>query len=305
MLAVLSSQALILLIQVATLDQPGACQPAVILSGDGALVGAVRAQLAQDRVTEVAASGCPLLHVDLRRRPRGMALAIEDGRGRRVLRSVSSVAAAGAVIESWGATVPGGAPAPPSPPPTAAPEDEEPPRLRAAAAPPPSPPGFRLTMALESALDTDRLVWLGASAGACHAAGPLCLGGLLRYAGDAGASGLAPASRRARTEWEGLLVAAWPLRLGPVRISPALGAGVGWVHASNGAVVGDSAVDDDRSLRLELSLVAAVPVGRGFSLAASLAAQAVPSGATVSEDGSIVQPRAYLRVGLGLHWGGP
>jgi hypothetical protein len=153
-------------------------------------------------------------------------------------------------------------------------------------------------------VDSNRFFWMGARAAACVAVGPLCLGGVLRLATDTAGRGFAPASNLARTDWEGLVTVALPLTFGPAKLSPALGMGLGWMHVTDTSAMSDSSVDDDRVPRLELSVGAWVPIGRRFSLAALLALDASAAALTFSEDGYVVQPRAYLRLGLGVGWGG-
>jgi hypothetical protein len=178
---------------------------------------------------------------------------------------------------------------------------EEPPPIISAPAPPPGRP-FTLVLETESSMDTNGQGWFGARAAGCVAAGPVCLGGVVRLSGDSGAlSG----SSRSRYEWESLLTVGVPLGLGRLRLLPALGAGLGWTHAHDASDPSEAGVDDDRSARVELSLGLSLPIGRGFALAGLLAADASTAGVTVSEGGGVVQPWGYLRLGLGLQWGAP
>jgi len=78
-----------------------ACEPAVALEGAETLVSTIGEALAEHRVAPSASEGCPILRVRVGRQRKAIAIAIEDPYGRHIERRVSSVAAAGALIESW------------------------------------------------------------------------------------------------------------------------------------------------------------------------------------------------------------
>jgi hypothetical protein len=78
-----------------------ACDPAAILEGGQELVASVGAALTEHQVATSAPEGCPVVRVQLHRHDRAIAVTIQDAHGRRVERQLSSVATAGAVMESW------------------------------------------------------------------------------------------------------------------------------------------------------------------------------------------------------------
>jgi hypothetical protein len=320
--ALATSMATVLLAAAPGSEARSACGPAAILEGGQELVASIGAALTEHRVATSAPEGCPAVRVQLGRHDRAIAVTIQDAYGRRVERQLSSIAAAGALIESWAMPLfvieIGPGPLEDSAPPVLATEARAPPTRRRSLA---------LAGVFETAYAIDGSIWVGGSAGGCVLVGMACTGLLARFASMRDQVRQSQerdevAALLSRQELEGLLTAAVPIQAGRLGLWPGLGVGLGWLRGTDHTGVTPPATGQQLAARLDLSLTASLPLGRDFSLAALLAAQgsfvssarAVESkgpkagesqGATVQEGDSakVAQPAVVLRFGLGLRWG--
>jgi hypothetical protein len=289
------------------------CPPAALLEGTGTVVGAVRKVLVQRGLEARGVSGCPAVRVHLARARRGISVAIEDVYGRRIERKLSSAEAVGALIESWAtpALEVRSEPVAVAETPAALTLKDEPPPARVAPAAAANANASQLFAQAESSMDTDGVLWMGVRLGACVAVGPACVTAQARYATDGWGPMVTRPASLLRTDWEGLLGVALPLRLRGVRLTPTASAGLGWVHSRTKANSPDASQeapdssDDDVAPRVEVSLTAVWPLAQSLSLAALAAVDASASGATVNEGGAVVQAGGYFRIGVGLAWGAP
>jgi hypothetical protein len=289
----------------------------VQLEGEPQLTAQLGQTLLRRSVATQAPAGCPLLHARLSRSHGGIVVSVHQGRGESE-RLVGDLTVAAALIESWVRSDI-------SSPLLLAPELLAAP---AAIAPPPPPvavavaprPRFSATVLFEPGVDKDGTAWLGGSLHGCAPVGPLCLGVVLRLAGDlplALPSGLS--DHRVLVDALGSL--SWPLRWRRLTLSPGLGIGAGWVHHSirqspptkrdsdDLAPTAVQAVANDGGLRVELGLRLALRLRAGLGLAAGLAFDAAlldSPGAPLGTGESLpMTPWATLRGGLGLCWSSP
>lgn len=214
------------------------CAPSADLAGDGDLAAAVAEELARTGVVAAEAEdACPAVHVAVHRDGARVAVTVRAG-GRIEGRVVSDAATAAAWIASWAAgdddalavsLLP--APRPltpamiaPAPVPAAG-------AVIAARAAPVSPARWgTLSAGLDGAAGDDGSRWSGWRVDACARVGAVCVGGRARRLGDDGWTnngGLTLADRRSTDLVATLAV---PLALAGARVSPTVGAGVGWVH---------------------------------------------------------------------------
>jgi hypothetical protein len=141
------------------------------------------------------------------------------------------------------------APAAPAPAPAPAPALREPPILAAAPSSLPAPRGrsrVLIGLAPETSLSADRFLSMGAGAGLCLRAGPLCAGLTGRFAHSVAIANDRGATWTRFRTYDVLATLEAPLPLGPVRVIPGLGLGLG---RSEGHWRAPSRDDDDRYRR--------------------------------------------------------
>jgi hypothetical protein len=195
------------------------CPPAVALTGEPALVSAVRAQLAARGIAPEAPA-CPVVRAHVERRGAWLVVGIDGPDGVPVERAVTEAATAATVIESWTR------------------EDVAAPLLETHAAPagelavvapapaiPAGPHGIQLFAAEETSLASDGTVWEGMQLGACVMLGPICAAARLH----AGSVVSRPArwdgfARKGGELYAGIDV---PIAVGRNRLSLGFGAGYG------------------------------------------------------------------------------
>lgn len=289
------------------------CGPAAELLGPPELVQAVSEGLLA-RGMRAPAPGCPATRVRLGRHGRQIVVA-ELGEGAPRERLVADAETAASLIESFtrsdiSAPLLGGRTIivdhPPAPAPAAAP-------ARASS--------VVVAAAVEAAVGFDASLWIGASLRGCGRLGPVCLGVLLRAAGDVAPPALAGyAVERLAADF--LASLSVPLRRRRLLLSPSVGVGGGllWTQITGDILAGSKAGGGFRaelglglgvllarelSLDLALSLAAALPPGGGDLLATPYVDVRMGRGRddpmTIAAPGG---PYGLLRLGVGLRWGG-
>ena len=282
-----------------SLEAAPECRPAVIIAGDASTAAQIAEALHARGIDEPRA-GCPAERARIDRVDGAIRLSITDSDGRRIERQVSDPDTAAAVIESFTALDLG-------PPIQVASADVEQPVLigETIAAATSATPRGSFGAAFESALATDRSLWLGVRARGCVQLGQLCVGGAARFARDSGISGDAKRTASTRTTADMLVVLDVPLALGRFAITPGAGLGVGWLRGRANVSSGGEMLDVDAGgLRANAHVGVALPVGRGVSLTLGASVEVSPFAHTApyGQDGHEIagEPRGFVRLDLGL-----
>jgi hypothetical protein len=238
---------------------PG-CPPAVVVEGPSQVAGPLAARLAGDGLA-APPPGCPATLVSVRAGRDGFELHIVDPFGRAAHRTVSTLGAAAAVVQSRARPelvlgLLSGGPGRASP---RQPSRSQPPPLAsswrtagghpsaavavAAAGAPPSSLTSRITLALapEASRGWDRSSWLGVAVAAGVTAGPTCIGAVVRVKesrpGDVPAlvdvekALLDPGPPAERRDVEAALTFELPRRLGRLSLRPGVDLGLGRTQA--------------------------------------------------------------------------
>jgi hypothetical protein len=293
----------LLVVVTARVAQAEPCAPAVALTGDDALVTAVRALLGARGITHETPR-CPAVRATLERRGGLLVVGVDGPDGVPIERSVSEAATAATVIESWTRS------------------DVAAPLLAArtvpalpdvavhavVAASPPAARGIQLLAAVETSVASDRTVWQGLQLEACIMLGPICVAARLHggkvISQPASWDGFA---RKGGELYAGIDV---PIALGGIRLTPGFAAGYGTMfthHHSDGEKMGI----EISGPRAEVHVALSIP------LTAHLALELVTTGAltqpTAKEihgtdvpDPAVVypdEPRALVRFAAGVRYG--
>lgn len=262
----------------------------VSLTGDPQLIAAVRAA-----APTLADGAVPCVSAQVAGRAGGLDVELVDAHGRRAAHTVGSPETVASLVESWLV----GDPIDPRLGPRAAP-------LRAASSAPTAPErGFELGAAAEAQGGDDGALWLGGRVWGCFDVGPTCLGVNGRFLRDPGVAGDSGRLKAHRSTAALLVQAAWPLQLGPVRLAPTLGVGVGLTSANTRRDGRRDARDGD--VRTELAVVTSYPISRSLALdwAVGVSAPLFAHHGDVDVDGTTLPGAPHLFVGtsLGLSWG--
>lgn len=261
---------------------------------------------------------CPRTAVSVARADGGLRVTITDAVGRRAERSVSSVATAATLVESWlqlsaladaeppPVAAPPAAPvapaAPASPKPLVA---REPPTTDVAVEATPDAPAERVVSQWlvdasgEYGMARDRTRWSGGRVRGCFRLGAICVGPMLRVAGNDQQEKLV----------EGYVQADLPLRFGAVSLRPALALGAGALYEKGSAGRGaddpfDGGRDDARyTPRAEVSLTASYALGERWHLTLGGAVTGVAEGA--GRTWRVDDHQTTARMFAGLTWGIP
>ena len=282
------------------------CRAVVVLEGDAALVDTVDTALQQRGIATRATEDCPSAKARIDRRGTAIALTVVDPAGRRSERTLVDVAAATSVIESWarqdmnaslllGFTVPD-APAPVE----EIARDAPAPRTMRRRDP------FTAVIAGESSTDgTD--TWLGARASACVRLGPICAGGLARYA----SSGSKKDGGGDRTTIDVLGGVDLAIPLG-ARAAIVVGAAIGGGWFSTPYAQGEAMLTSTTTgLRLDGHASFDYHLGRHLSLHVGISGSGSPSAPVTIGDGGDAgtrtndEPRGLFRGDVGLRIGVP
>lgn len=273
------------------------CPPTAVSSGDPVLVRSLSARLAASGIATASTEGCPVVHVRVEQRGDRVHLVMADAFSRTGQRQVQDVATAAAIVESWTRQeIEEGSLPDLAPPPSATTDVVAP---AAAVSPRSTPSGIGL--ALETAAADDGSLWLGGSASACYAVGPVCVGGLVRVARDTRSTGDTADANHRSTEAHALATIDLPRRAGAFTISPGAGLGYGYlavsashldahmlpveVTRSSHALRGDLHVTASRALTDRIAVIAEL---RGDL---ALARTAIPGG-----------PRGFARASIGFRF---
>jgi hypothetical protein len=279
----------------AQLARAAPCPPAVALSGEDGLVRAVREQLGARGIAPETPR-CPAVRARIERRGALVVVGVDGPDGAPVERSVSGVATAATVIESWTRS------------------DLAAPLLATRAVPastpaasPPAARGIQLFAAEETSVASDGSVWQGMQLEACIMMGPICVAARL-HGGKviSRPDGWGDFRRNGAEVYVGVDV---PLALGRTRLTPGAAIGYGAMftrHHNDGAGMGVETGGPRAEVHAALSL----------PLTAHLALDVVATGAltsptrmeTVGETTDPVlvfpdEPRALLRIAVGLRYG--
>ena len=195
------------------------CPPAVALTGDEALVAPIR-ELLGARGIAPEIPRCPAVRARVERRGPVLVVGIAGPDGTPIERSVTEIATAATVIESWTRSdveapllavraVP-------------AVEDAAP---RAVVASPPAARGIQLLAAEETSVASDGTVWQGMQLEACIMLGPICAAARVHGGKVIGRpASWAGFARNGAEAYAGIDV---PIALGRARLTPGFAAGFG------------------------------------------------------------------------------
>lgn len=194
------------------------CKPAAVAQGDPALVKGLVARLAANGIATSMTSGCPAVRVDIEQRGSQVHVRLADASQRTGERDVQDVATAAALVESWtyqeidAGTLPDAAPATIETPHTSR---------------------FAIAAGVISGLGTNGgTTWIGGSISACMRVGSLCAGATLRSALDTTATGETTTIAQDTYTIAALATLDLPRRVGGFIVSPGIGVGYGYAHAT-------------------------------------------------------------------------
>lgn len=270
------------------------CPPAVTLAGDAALLAPIAGALAS-RGIALDRPECPA--VAARVEARDGALVVDVGGVERV---VGDPATAATVIESWSradVTTPLLAvrairrPAP-------SPAVDE--RAPAAA---PASRGLHVFGAFETSFASDHTRWLGGHVGVCVTLGPVCAAARLRLAAVAGGPG--PWDRQLERHGTELLVGLdVPFTVRGVTATPGFAAGLGQMRTRDAAT---GAASETGGPRADVHTTVSIPIAARFAIDVFAAIDLTQETRVEwwSEMAPLPdEPRALLRIGAGLRYGG-
>jgi len=292
----------VLLFVTAPLARAQACPPAVALTGDEALVSAIR-DLLDARGIAAPTTQCPAVRARVERRGAQLVVGGDGPDGAPIERSVGEPATAASVIESWARSdVAAPLLAIRAVPVIAA--DAE----LAAPAPPPAARGIQLFAAVETTIGSDGTRWEGMQLGACIMLGPICVATRLR--GGKVVSQPERWAAFARHGAEVYLGIDVPIALGHARLTPGFAAGYGGMFTRRKTDDRDVGVEI-HGPRAEIHAVLSIPLTARVALdvtAAGAMTQAteVENRGPEAPDPAVVfpdEPRGLLRFAVGLRYG--
>ena len=257
---------------------------------------------------------CPRTSVNVARAAGALRVTITDAVGRRAERSVSSVATAAALVESWmqlsalsdaeppplaAAPAPAPAPAPPMKPLAA--RDEPATEVEAEATPQAPPARVASTWLVDATgeygMARDRTRWSGGRVRGCLRLGAICVGPMFRVAGN----------DLQEKVVEGYVQADLPLRFGAISLRPAVALGAGALYertGDDGLDPFDDGPNDTRyTPRAEVSLTASYALGERWHLTLGGAVTGVADG--VGRSWRLDDHQTTARMFAGLTWGVP
>jgi len=278
------------------------CPPAVALTGDDAVVSAVRAQLGARGIAPET-SRCPGIRARVERRGAGLVVGVDGPDGVAIERAVGEVATAATVIESWTR----GDLAAPLLASRGMPERE---RAELVApvpvAAPPAERGMQLFAGEETTLASDGSAWLGLQLGACVMLGPVCIATRL-HGGKviSEPASLASFERKGAEAYLGIDV---PIAVGRTRFTPGFAAGYGTMftrYRSDGERMGV----EISGPRAEVHAAFSLPLSPHFALDV-IATAALTQAAGIETHGAVpdpvafpAEPRALFRLAIGVRYG--
>jgi hypothetical protein len=292
----------------AQVAQAEPCAPAVALTGDEVLVTAVRSLLGTRGIARDSPR-CPAVHARVERRGAVLVVGIDGPDGAPIERSVSEVAIAATVIESWTRSDV-------SAPLLATHEVPAGPAIgdgaaEIAAASPPAARGIQLYAALEASFGSDRTVWQGMQLGACIMLGPICASARVHAAKvtnqPSSWSGL---TRKSGEAYAGIDI---PIAIGRTRLTPGFAAGYGSIFTRRGSEderMGVEISGPRAELHAALSLPISAHVAIDLMLTGALT-QATKIETRPGNGGDIIdpaaefpsEPRGFVRFAIGVRYG--
>jgi hypothetical protein len=281
------------------------CPPAVALTGDEALVTAVRSLLGTRGIVRDTPR-CPAVHARVERRGAVLVVGVDGPDGAPIERSVSELATAATVIESWTRSDV-------SAPLLATRELPAGPVLgdgaaEVAAASPPAARGIQLYAALETSFATDRTVWQGMQLGACIMLGPICASARLHGAKViTQPSRWADLNRKSAEAYAGIDI---PIAIGRTRLTPGFAAGYGSIFSHRGS-------EDERmgvelsGPRAEVHAAFSLPVSAHIAIDLLLTGALTQATAMETHGQGVVdpiaefpgEPRGFVRFAIGVRYG--
>jgi hypothetical protein len=234
---------------------------------------------------------------------------LADGQGLTVVRRVSDMQVAAAVVDSWlhQGLLPAPAPVPIQDTQVA---------TAVAAAPLAAPVRDPLTLTVgpEAVAGSDGSRWWGGHVDACAALGPFCAGAIVQ--GQAGAAIVGDPGTTRRYTGDLLAALHLPVAVGAVRVVPGVGVGLGVLQANTsdpgpnmpGEITGARNATT-WALRTSARLALAIPIGRhlGLDIGGALDTSLPARGAASDGQGGAypAEPRFFLRGGIALRYGLP
>jgi hypothetical protein len=291
------------------------------LEGSPEAVTDVGGALAQRGIALAARADEAALRARVEPTRAGLRLELRDREGRFAEREVATPALAAAVIESWLRTDIAGPLLAARPVLGAASQETTTAPAAASAAGAAGPGALSVAIAGETAVGVDRSLWLGASAAGCVRAGPLCVGLLVSIAHDTGATGPPRPLYKEEDQGtlqrlgaDGMVTVGWPMRLGPVVLTPGLAGGVAWLSSrASFRDDKDGEEHDGEATRVgpvfEARAILSLPVARALAIDLGIGAKLCPTAhrEELEEDKFTIpgEPLGYLRAGIGLRYGHP
>ncbi len=278
------------------------CPPAVALTGEEVLVGAIRELLGARGITHETPR-CPVVRARIERRGPMLVVGIDGPDGVPIERSVTEAATAATVIESWTRS------------------DVAAPLLATRTVPafenalaavvvasPPAARGIQLFAAEETSVASDRTVWQGMQLEACIMVGPICAAARVHggkvIAEPASWAGFA---RNGAEIYAGIDV---PIALGHTRLTPGFAAGFGAMftrYKSDGEKMGVEISGPRAEVHVAFSLPLSAHLALDLVTTAALTqATAMEAHDTDTPDPTVVfpdEPRALVRFAVGVRYG--
>lgn len=287
------------------------CPPSVALTGDEALVTAVRDLLGARGIARDTPR-CPAVRARVERRGALLVVGIEGPDGAPIERSVSEVATAATVIESWTRSdvaapllatrdVPelpglaglpgldGGAPA-------------------VVIVSPPAARGIQLYAAEETSFASDGTVWEGMQLAACIMLGPICASARV-HAGKVVTqpSSWTGLSRKGGEAYAGIDV---PIAVGRTRLTPGFAAGYGTIFTHRGSEEDRMGVEisgprAEVHAAFSLPLTAHIAVDLMLTGALTQATAMETHGHDIPDPVAVFpnEPRGFVRFAVGVRYG--
>ncbi|MEO8706207.1 MAG: hypothetical protein ABI867_39620 [Kofleriaceae bacterium] len=277
------------------------CTASVRLEGDPALAAQV-GKILRARGVELAPADCPAITVSVQPVANRVVVEIVRHDGTLATREVGEPQTAATVIESFtreDVEAPLLATRAAIPVARVAPTERAPVAVAAKTQPPAR--GIQLFGALETSYGSDRTTWLGIHLGTCLMLGPVCAAARLRTASVA--TGPQTWDHVERRSVELLVGIDIPFELGRATITPGFAAGLGQMRTRDAI---QRMRTETGGLRADVHVTLTIPFANRFALDIFSAADLTQE---THVEGSVTnllpeEPRALLRLGVGLRYGG-
>lgn len=276
----------------------GACPPAAQVEGDEPVATAIREMLASRGVGSEISLTCPGVYAVVRETRDGLVAFVRDDSGRERAYEVRDRDTAATIVESWARhdledslLLSRKRPAPPS-------TEDRPALLPISAA-----------VFAGSGHGSDGSIWTDVSLTGCVRLGSVCAGALGRASRDSGEFGDADRYDTFRSAYELLGTVDGLRHVGRLGVGGGFGFGVGTQDSrSEKRVAGVHEREHFGGLRLEARLTGGYALARELQVQLTLTGGVSPLAhqAAIRDDGRIVagEPRAWMRLALGMRFGG-